>query len=254
MSYHIEVSHYGIHWASNGLAWLEQGRSGVNAMGLREVSPFIVRAPKRKICNHLIALNAFNPARPHLVAFENLLRSNSLMRFMLPLPKNVDPETPSGVTVLRGDVDYLRLTLLAKMSSPIKPPFLWMNMASQALIMNELEATNVQPLVLMGVQAKHTAMIRDIAAQAAMVSPRRLLIVADQDVPINLPGHDSQHLLSQHPADLAALPWESLGAIVTRAYMRNEWNGVWFDREPTPANEAKVRNREHDPSTTRLPS
>ena len=37
------VEFYGVHHDHDKAAWLEQGRGGVNALGLRARSPFIVR-------------------------------------------------------------------------------------------------------------------------------------------------------------------------------------------------------------------
>lgn len=236
----IDVESFGVHWTPDGLSWLQQGRGGVNALGLREVSPFRVRS--RKPCNHLIPLNAFNPARSHLTYFETLIRSNGLVRFMLPLPKEADAENPSGVALIRSQdlkIDLLRLTLLAKMSSPIRPPFAWANISSPASVRAELDSTNVQPMILMGVNSRHTSAVADIARQAS-TSIRKLLLVCEPDVPLpSVSELDSLHFRAQQPADLAALPWETLGAIVLRAYMRGEWDGLWFTREPIPANETK---------------
>ena len=33
------VSHYGVHWAAGNIAYIEQEKSGTNALGLPEKSP-----------------------------------------------------------------------------------------------------------------------------------------------------------------------------------------------------------------------
>jgi hypothetical protein len=230
-----EVAHYGIHWAPGKIAFLQQGRNGTNAIGLKTSSPFEVKPRRRATtCNHLIAPNATNPARGHLTAFQNLVLENSLVRFMLPVPKS---DTETGVGVI-SDLDVFYTTLLLKMSSPVKLPVIWASLANPVSILAELESTNVQPLVLSGVTVRTLAMARDLA-QAARTLPRKLLIVTDADTPIR-PNLDAKGLLAADRTDLLTLPWETLGAIVVRAFMRQEWNGTWFTREPTPGNEAKT--------------
>ncbi len=243
-----EVTHYGIHWAPGApdkIAFLHQTRGGFNAIGAREFSPYQVRLARRWLCNHLIALNAVNPARSHLTNFETLVARNSLVRFMLPLPKDADPDTKHGVGIYLTDHledDLLQVTLLLKMSSPLKLPIFYANLSTARNLVDELGMTNVQPLVLAGVGARHMALLQDVV-QAAPLAPRRLLVLAARDVPPprGVTVVEADQMFGQDEIDLAALPWETLGAIVLRAYMRGEWEGQWFSREPTPANEAKFK-------------
>lgn len=230
------VTHYGVHWAPGRLAYLHQGRGANNAVGVREHSPFEVRTARRWICNHLIALNAVNSARGHLVKFEELISKNPLVRFMLPVPKGEGASS----ALFRSESherDLLQVALLLKMSSPIKLPVFWANVANTQTLVSELGMTNVQPLVLAGVGVEHLRLARDVCREAAL-SPRRLLVMARPDVA--LPGEtDGRHLFEQDEVDLAALPWETLGSLVLRAYMRDEFDGMWFTREPIPGNERK---------------
>ena len=235
-----EVSHYGVHWAPGRIAFLHQQRGGMNAIGLKESSPFMVRTKRRWLCNHLIALNAINPARTHLVAFENLVGKNSLVRFMLPLPKDNGPPGVGLFYTKSMDSDLLQFAMLLKMSSPVKMPIFFAKLTTPKVILDELEMTNVQPLVLAGVMPEHTDMVRNLISAAAVL-PRKLLVVSHPDVPIRLPVLNGEHLFNQDEVDLTGLPWETLGATVLRAYMRNEWEGIWFTREPIPANEAKQK-------------
>lgn len=234
-----QVSYYGVHWAPGKIAFLQQGRpNGANALGVKEPSPFFVRTARRWSCNHLISLNALNSAQQHLTAFEALVSRNNLARFMLPIPK----EEGCGLGVLRSsrhDDELLNLTLLLKLSSPIKMPVFWANTSSVVTLMSELNMTNVQPLVLMGVEAQHTDLVRDLH-RASLLAPRKLLVVAKDDVPIPSSLYLSgAHMMAQDEIDLAALPWETLGGMVLRAYMRQEWDGYWFTREPTPGDMVK---------------
>ena len=75
----------------------------------------------------------------------------------------------------------------------------------------------------------------------------------DADVPVRNVMHlEAGDMLSQDDVDLAALPWETLGAITIRAAIRGEWDKTWFTREPTPGNEVKSNDR--DRSAAGLPS
>lgn len=243
-----EVNRYGVHWAAGKIAFLHQARGGLNALGLRENSPFHVRTSRRWNCNHSIGLNVINPARQHLVAFESLIAKNSLVRFMLPLPKAACRDTRNGVALLTSkkiEDDLLDIAFLTKLSSPIKIPVFWANLTTPQALATELEMTDVQPLVVAGVTSKHLKMATDLIRAAATL-PRRLLIIADDDVPLpNVTLVDGKHMFNQDEVDLAILPWEALGAITLRAWMRNEWDGSWFTREPIPGNETKERPTPH---------
>lgn len=240
-----QVERYGVHWAPGRLAHLQQTRGGQNAVGARQSSPFRVRTRTGRACNHLVALNATNPAREHLGAFAAVLAHNALARFMLPLPKDACSDTRAGVGVLTSDdhaADMLVLTLLAKMSSPVRLPLAWADATDPHAVLDELEATDVQPFVLAGVRTEHAATVSDLV-RAAGALPRRLLVVAESGVPLRGEALGADHLFAQDEAALIALPWESLGACVLRAYMRDEWSGAWFTREPIPGNETKERWR-----------
>lgn len=239
----IDVDRYGVHWAPGKIAFLQQGRGGANAVGLPSPSPFYVKTSRRWVCNHLIGLAGLNPAGTHFARFEALLAKDSLARFMLPLPKDADRDTRMGVGRIDAedfDADLMDVVMLSKMSSPVKIPIFRLSLTSTKTIMVELNMTDVQPLILSGVEAQHTAQVSELCAMAT-TAPRRLLVVAARDVP--LPGVvelTAEHQLAQEQTDLIGLPWESFGACVLRAYMRQEWDGSWFTREPTPGNEKKV--------------
>lgn len=233
----MQVGYYGVHWAPEKIAFLHQERGSSNAIGTRESSPFVVRTSRRWMCNHLISLNAFNAARNHLFKFEELLSKNDLIRFMLPLPKDTGA-TSSVFTSKNHEKDLLLVTLLLKMSSPIKLPIFWADTANKNTLVSELGMTNVQPLVLAGAGVEHVSLVRDLFREA-LTAPRRLLVMAYPDLPIA--GEvQGDHFYEQDEVDVTALPWETLGGMVLRAYMRSEWDGNWFSREPIPGNERKT--------------
>jgi len=226
-----EISHYGVAWTPDKIAYLQQERGGTNAIGLKESSPFTVRTRKRWTCNHLIGLAVPNPARTHLDRFRDIVSRNSLVRFLLPIPGG-------GVSVYHS-AELNHVVQLLKMSAPTRLPILHAPLTKANAVLDELEVTNVQPFILAGVEAKHTAWVSNLIA-AAQHMPRRLLIMSASDVPLRAPVVEAEHLRRQDDLDLVAVPWEAMGAIVLRAVMRSEWTGSWFTREPIPANEPKL--------------
>ena len=226
----IIVPYYGIHWDNKRVAYLMQGRGGTNAIGLKERAPFQVHLPKGlKHCNHQIPLANPVPNDYHWDYFLELLR-DPLVSAMLPIPKE---RGERGVYYLvddtpRGESTAV-LVMLAKMASPIYNPVMpiWTKTAEE--ILTELQQTNVQFLVLTGVEPKHSEMIARIAKAAAHL-PRKLMLVGASDVVVP-PGVErvTTELLDPSkydPFDLIALPWESLGAVVVKKYMRDEWPPV----------------------------
>ena len=211
-----------------------QATGGKSVTGLKLDCPFVVKTPKRWHCNHNFSLHAPVPPRAHLNLFRELVVHNELVRFMLPLPGE-------GVAVIGSQIPskhLLRIVMLTKMTSPVREPILWLKGTSMAHILSELEMTNVQPLVLMGVEVEDTDKARTII-QIAATKPRRLLVVSNPDVPLN-PRIDTNGFFTQDITELALLPWEQLGAIVLRAWMRHEWTGTWFTKEPFPNDERKI--------------
>lgn len=235
-----EVQHWGIHWAPDDVAWLLQARGGMPAFFMKGVDcPFFVRKTPTRICNHLMAPNNPNPAREHQEMFRRLVEEDEVVRLMLPLPKDAVVDANKGVALLRTDMPddmQTRLVNLSRMSSPIRTPILWMGLTQPREILRQLEQTNVQPLVLMGVKPEHANGLLDVARQATHL-PRRLLLVADPMTPWRGAEIVSKALTKVNLNDLTALPWESLGGMVLKGYMRREWTGSWFTRDPTPANE-----------------
>ena len=91
------VSHYGIHWDDNGVAWLLQGRGSTNAIGLKERPPFKVQLPtKDRHCNHQVPTAAPVPNDYHWEFFTQLL-DDELVRAMMPVPKDAGGPTTSKI-------------------------------------------------------------------------------------------------------------------------------------------------------------
>jgi hypothetical protein len=214
------VSHYGVHWANGNIAYIEQEKSGTNALGLPEKSPFIVQLPRRNgRCNHLIALAAPKPDPTHMEALAKLVNEDSLVRAMLPIPK-----TGAGGFFLGDPAGKLRLhlVLLSKLSSPITSvvkPFATLN---REQILDELQMTNVQPLVLTGVTAAQAPALAELTEQLASL-PRSLIVTGDVELPLPPSIQTIGSEIGKYDlANLAGLPWETLGAVMVRRYMRRE--------------------------------
>lgn len=215
----IEVSHYGIHWDPEKVAWLEQGRGGVNAFGLSAKSPFLVRPMAgSRHCNHQISLSNPIPNDRHWEVFMKL-QSDPLVRALMPFPK---PD--SGIYYL---IDETRLTdylvMLSRMSSPIYPivsPFWTVDRPSLVKLLGE---SNVQPLVLTGAQTTDIGMIREIAPAAAH-RPRRLVMSGIAEIVLPTTVRKIETKITQEDFnELNSLPWEVLGAVAIKKYMRREW-------------------------------
>lgn len=220
------VGSYGIHWTSDGIAFLEQGgpKGGSNALGLRDKSPFKVTTTQP--CNHLIPLAAPNLNPAHVDSFSKIIRSCPVVKALLPLPKNTSD--PACWYIDHVDKDLMVfLAILIRMSSPIQSPIfpLWYFKKPVKEILVELETTNVQPLIITGVRISETHIIEQIIPRA-MTAPRRLILVGDPKVPLPSAAHRIKNLdiriTTFDLADLVLLPWEAKGATLVRRYMRGE--------------------------------
>ena len=231
----VTTTRYGVHWAQD-TAYLHQARGDTNALGLRQKSPFTVRTARNIPCNHMIQLAALTPARSHLDKLQELVSRSELVRFMLPVPKD-DQLEPGVLFTSDPDADLLQVAFLARMSGPVRLPVCWANTVSIQTLVAELNATDVQPLILAGVTPDRLGLARD-AMRESRNAPRRLLVMARKDTPL-AGGLDASWLFEQDEVELGLLPFESLGATVLRAYMRREYDGG-FLRQLTPGNETKV--------------
>lgn len=222
----VPVTYFGVHWTSDGIAFLEQGgaKGGANALGLREKSPFRVQI--QGPANHLIPLAAPNLNPEHIEVFRKLMAC-PLMQAMLPLPKG--PNDPPAWFVEKADEDIqICMAALCRMSSPIRSPIMpiW-RFKNARQIDEELNRTNVQPLVLTDCEVKHTTLIQQVV-QLVASAPRRLIFVGHPTVPLpkGVKRLSSKDISSfdMDLSDLVMLPWEVEGAILVRRYMRGELN------------------------------
>jgi hypothetical protein len=217
----IVVTHYGVHWDRDNVAYLMQGRGGTNAIGSATRPPFRVERPGRsRHCNHQIPLATPVPNDHHAEYFLQMF-DDPLVQAMLPRPKE-----DGGVYYIEETPYVLELlVLLSKLSSPIygvvQP--LW-NMPAQR-ILDELDMTNVQPLVVVSCEAKDSGVINQIA-KMAIHKPRVLILAGNHDVVTPPQVKRIKTSIKEDKFqrnDLMTLPWEMLGAWVIRKYMRGEW-------------------------------
>lgn len=132
---------------------------------------------------------------------------------MLPLPKG---DERVSYFVDEGWVTPT-LGILQRLSSPITSivrPY-WQRRTSEWL--PELEVTNVQPLVLTGIEPRHTPHILRLA-QAAAPLPRRLVLVGHPATGTYPPIEK----IRPEPLDLPDLPLEEIGGWVLAQWMRGE--------------------------------
>jgi hypothetical protein len=216
------VSHYGLHWNEDNVAFLEQGRGGANAVGLKMRSPFrVVLKNKKRHCNHQVALNSPVPDDKHWDYFMQLTKDD-LVKNMMPIPKS-----DGGVYALEQNDQILGVvSAMMAMSAPIYDAVLpmWAIESSQA-IMEELHSTNIQPLVITDIEPKHSCDIADVA-RGAVYAPRKLFLLVNEGVVV--PPQAVRLETQMGDPDLInlksfeALPWQSLGAQVVRKHMRGE--------------------------------
>lgn len=202
------VSHWGVHDAG-GIWFLEQTEGGSNALGLSLNSPFTVRPVRKCACNHTIKL--IHPAGAREIRHTDIC-GDPLVRELAPIPKR-----DGGVTyfVDNGRVIPAAATL-ARLSSPVSnivKPF-WAKKPSEWL--PELETTNVQPLVLTGIEPRHTRWIASFVSAVAPL-PRRLVLVGQTIA--SIPGVNR---VTFSPPEYPDLPWEDIGGWLLGRWMRGE--------------------------------
>lgn len=81
------VSHYGVHWADDGVAYLEQARKGTNALSRPSHSPFRVQPSVTGVlCNHHIPLHVPAPAEKQLTFISSFV-DDELLKVLAPFPR-----------------------------------------------------------------------------------------------------------------------------------------------------------------------
>jgi len=216
------VSSYGIHWTDDNVAFLEQGRNGINALGLKRRSPFnVILKNRRRHCNHQVNLATPIPDDRHWNFFQEIARDD-LVNFMIPVPKR-----DGGIYVIEQDDQVVELiSTLTRLSAPIHMPVLarW-TINDPKDIVDEMGSTNLQPLVITDVEAKDSEMMADLC-RGAIYTPRKLFIVAEKRF-ITPPQATRLDTMFRDPAKLdmntfSKLPWESIGAQIVKKHMRGD--------------------------------
>ena len=239
------VSHYGVHLADDGVAYLEQARGGTNAKGLAAKSPFrVTPSPSERSCNHLITLNVQNPAQRHLSIISPLF-SDQLLRVMAPVP-----QTRAKIFYLVDPDDSFRpvISTLSRMSSPIEKISFHATEINMEQALCELATTNVQPLVIRQCTVRYAEMLRRLH-QLSAYHPRTILLSGENcldwlDIPIL-----QSRLINVDQELMALLPWESIGAMILRSYMKGHWRDGWLARMPRAGDmprETRPRPEAHD--------
>lgn len=215
------VSHYGLHTDKDNVIWLEQGRAGVNALGLKRRSPFRVElASKKRHCNHQINLAQPVPNDSHWNYLMDIA-TDPLGEAVLPIPK-----LDAGIYYVEQKPRTLDIvTTLAGLSCPIHNSVvpIWVAGNRQSLV-EELASTNLQPLVITECEPKHSALLGDLAL-AATYNPRKLIILGNDVV---VPPQ-AQRLETQlddpdyvQMENFKALPWAALGSVLVKKHMRGD--------------------------------
>lgn len=217
---HTIVSHYGVHWSPSGIAWLHQGRGAAPAVAIHEKTPFVVQLPgHRKHCNHQITLSNPVPNDFHWEFVERFI-ADPLFQAMLPVPK-----TDDGLYFIEdndGGLNRLLVTL-ARMSSPIYPVVKQAWEIEPTKLLNTMANSNIQPLVVVGFEPKHTSLIAKLALGVTQ-SPSKLVMTGSRGVVLPTSVKRIATAMMNYDLDeIIQLPLEALGAVILKKYMRKEW-------------------------------
>ncbi|AJD82959.1 hypothetical protein PJWF_00065 [Achromobacter phage JWF] len=216
-----DVSHYGVHWSEEGVAYLHQGRGATNFLSMKAPSPFNVRPVTRFPCNHLFPVSAQVPDPRHWEAFRRLA-ADPLVRAMLPLPK---PAYTPGVYFIEDAANELLRPLytLSRLSSPLEPIVrpVW-TAPSLSQLVTELGRTNVQPLVMTQLTYKHSGLLEELKT-LSYNSRRNIILTGSSLLVINEPVEKIQTTLTVEDFDLLhQMPLENLGMMVLKRHMRRD--------------------------------
>lgn len=209
-----EVACYGLHW-DGPIAWLVQGRGGSNFVGLKKTNPF--KAP-RFSCNHLIPTAAPIPDRVHWESFLRLQDCQVLQR-MLPIPQS--PQNRIAFVESVPD-EVLWFTTVSRLSSPIRPIIRPAWTIKIKDLDRELCSSNIQPLVVTGLNQTHQPLISALADLS--VTHARTVILSGDDSVVLRPNITRLSMLNPPMSleDLMLLPLENIGAAVLRRFARKE--------------------------------
>lgn len=221
-----EVSHFGVHRTSSLSFLLQGGGNEQNAWSMGVRSPFVVTSRRSKPCNHNIQLN-MTVDEEHLETFFRIAES-PLVRAMLPFPRE---HGSRGYAFMKDHDDRnldIAMLSLSRLSSPIKNIIYPIWAESLVWLRNEVNITNVQPLVLTGVNATHHGII-DKLSDLLFTSPRTVVLSCEEKIFI-----DTSRIrmietgdLSEQVDDLLSLPLEKIGGYLLRLFMRNQLEEKW---------------------------
>lgn len=259
------VSYFGVHWteSTEGLvAFLDQEKvdrrteaivpTGTNVRGYAAKSPFLVQPVRRGLrCPHRIQTILPTPDEPYWNVFKEMLERGGLVRVMAPIPRvpGIGGHYfvhPDGVSA--ADLNA-RIALMSNMCFPVGPIRVDADAVRVPQLLDELTVSNVAPVVLTGVEPRHTAMLRKLG-EAAPTVPRCLVAIGSAAVPLQ-PGWvrpDPGIGIHRYEMELMAMvPWQQVGGTLTRLYMRAELG--WFpDRPDLREMEEKQGKFRHDRS------
>lgn len=167
--------------------------------------PFKVITPRPVRCNHAIDIDETS---------DEELIDDPLVKAMVPLPP-----TSSQLSYFEDPRGELKLPLLAlsRMSWPIRSIVMPAWTMTLDGLYRELNATNVQPLVLTDAGPMVTSLIRACHQLAGNI-PRHLIVTG---APMPLPSSFVRLKTELHGQDLNGIEWEGIGARLLREEMEN---------------------------------
>ena len=174
------VSFYGLHTTEQGFDFLLQGKnqSPFGLYGDQIGCPFLVESKKE--CNHSIP---YVDQNDETVSFEEIdqIKKDPLIQAMLPEPRGLGQniyyfEDPTGTLATYASI-------LLKMTGAIKNPIFPTWSARLDRMQEELQRTNIQPLIITGCSAGDLPKMAKFIVTAA-VSPRTLILIGDPNLPL----------------------------------------------------------------------
>lgn len=199
------VSSFGLHEDDDGVWWLVQADGGVNAVGLKADCPFKV---DRRKCNHQINLNAPAPSPAQWADFM-AIRHDPVVDIFLPIPRRT-----RGIFNCQAVPECL--VRLANLSAPIHPVVIPAWKINRKELYDDLQQSNIQPLVVYDVKPEDTQFIREVGRYAGMM-PRPFIYHTEAG--FTVPATTTEIILGGK----YRMPFESIGAEVVRRFMRGEF-------------------------------
>lgn len=207
------VSHYGVHRGEGGIAFLLQQRSHQTLLERAIPCPFQISNARWR-CNHNIDLSERN---------KEDLPDDPLVELMKPLPA---PAGEAKVHWFKDPKGELTATLfnLSRMSWPVKAivrPGWSIDLTPQAesAFNIEMMTTNVQPMVLTGVDGRLARKLPRLV-EIATASQRRMILTGPH---MPLPRGIERMETELHGSELGDVNWEGVGAQILYEHMEKGW-------------------------------